>query len=199
LGVVLHTSPEEQKPTGTCVVLVTPDAERTMNTHLGASAEFDAMHVDEELLAQSEWLYVEGYLFSSEKGRSAARTAARLAKQHGVKIAVTFSDVFIVEAFGDALAEVVEDSDLIFANVNEARRFIGEEDEERVFSALKKRTRNAIMTRTEKGAWVYFNQEEVRADAFKVDAVDETGAGDMFAGYWSVSRPNQANRALPAR
>jgi hypothetical protein len=182
LGIELHARPVPGEVTGTSVILITPDAERTMNTHLGASALFGPEHVSEEMIRMSSWLYVEGYLFSSERGAAAVEKAVAIAKEANVKIAVTFSDGFIVEVFGDALRKTVADADLIFANLNEACSFAGSEDEDVVFEALRKTVSSVVMTRGEKGARVYHDGVESLVAPFPVKAVDETGAGDMFAG-----------------
>ncbi len=182
IGVELHTNAVSGKSTGTCVILITPDAERTMNTHLGASSELGASDVNEEMLSQSEWLYVEGYLFSSELGQGTVREAVSLAKKHGVKIAVTFSDGFIVDVFGEPLREVVEQADLVFANLSEAQKFTGKESEDEVFSSLCDVVPNVAMTMSDKGAKICFNGVREHLDVTPVKAVDDTGAGDMFAG-----------------
>ncbi len=182
LGILLHTTPLFGQPTGTCVVLITPDAERTMNTHLGASASLDAAHVREEILARAKWLYVEGYLFSSSPGRNAVRKAVDLAKANGVKVAVTFSDGFIVDVFGESLREVVSKADLVFANLHEARKFTGEDAEDDIFAKLCSSAPNAVMTMSERGSRVYFSGQSAMIAPFLVHAVDDTGAGDMFAG-----------------
>ena len=137
LGVSLHTPPISGEPTGTCVILITPDAERTMNTHLGASATFQVEHVTEDALKHAEWLYLEGYLFSTDGGRAAVRRAIDLAKKHSVKISLTFSDRFIVEVFGDALRAAVADCDLIFANEQEASAYVGVEQEAEIFTRFQ--------------------------------------------------------------
>lgn len=182
LGIKLHNPPLANAPSGTCVVLITPDAERTMNTDLGASANFSADHINEELISKSSWLYVEGYLFSSEGGQAAVRRAVRCAKQHGVKIALTFSDGFIVDVFRKPLEECVAQSDLAFANLNEARRFTGEEDEDKAFAKLCEAVPNAVMTLSERGARVKYDGKIEFIAPFPVKAIDDTGAGDMFAG-----------------
>ncbi len=180
LGVSLHTPPISGEPTGTCVILITPDAERTMNTHLGASGVFQVEHVTEDALMQAEWLYIEGYLFSTDGGREAVRRAIDLAKKHNVKISLTFSDRFIVEVFGAALRAAVADCDLIFANEQEARAYVGTEQD--IFSHFQKSAPNVIMTRSEKGVLGTFAGTAFQADAFPIPAVDATGSGDMFAG-----------------
>lgn len=180
LGVNLHTPPISGEPTGTCVILITPDAERTMNTHLGASATFHVEHVTEDALKHAEWLYLEGYLFSTDHGREAVRRAIDLAKKHQVKISLTFSDPFIVDVFGDALRAAVADCDLIFANEQEASAYVGTQED--VFSHIQKSAPNVIMTRSEKGVLGTFGGSSFEVEAFPIQPVDATGAGDMFAG-----------------
>lgn len=180
LGVSLHTPPVNGEPTGTCVILITPDAERTMNTHLGVSATFNVEHVTEDALKNAEWLYLEGYLFSTDRGREAVRRAIDLAKKHQVKISLTFSDRFIVEVFGDAVRAAVADCDLIFGNAQEASAYVGTQED--VFSHFRKSAPNVIMTRSEKGVLGTFGGSSFEVDGFPIQPVDATGAGDMFAG-----------------
>lgn len=182
LGVSLHTTPRPGEVTGTSVILITPDAERTMNTHLGASALFDEGDLSEPDLAESSWLYVEGYLFSSPGGRRAVERAIELAREYDVKVAITFSDGFIVDVFGESLRNAVDQADLIFANLNEARRFTGQQDEAQAFAALKEVVPSCVMTMSERGAMVFHEGEESSIEAFPITAVDDTGAGDMYAG-----------------
>ena len=182
LGVSLQTPPLSGEQTGTCVILITPDAERTMNTNLGASGVFQVEHVTEDALKQAEWLYIEGYLFSTEGGRAAVRQAIDLAKKHDVKISLTFSDRFIVEVFGDALRAAVADCDLVFANEQEASAYVGKEKAEEIFPLFQESAPNVVMTRSEKGVWGKVGGTSFQVDAFPVQAVDATGAGDMFAG-----------------
>lgn len=182
LGVHLHNAPMAHEPTGTSLILITPDAERTMNTNLGASALFGPEHVSEDAIRDARWLYIEGYLLSSETGRAAAKLAAAYARNHGTRIAVSFSDGFIVEVFGDALREVVESADLVFANKAEAQAYTGMQDEDEVFRALKNSAPGVVMTLHERGARLWYEGDEAEVPGVKTDAVDTTGAGDMFAG-----------------
>lgn len=182
LGVSLQTPPLSGEQTGTCVILITPDAERTMNTNLGASGVFQVEHVTEDALRQAEWLYIEGYLFSTEGGRAAVQQAIDLAKKHDVKISLTFSDRFIVEVFGDSLRAAVADCDLVFANEQEASAYVGKEKAEDIFPLFQDSAPNVVMTRSEKGVWGDFGGTSFQVDAFPIQAVDATGAGDMFAG-----------------
>ncbi len=182
LGVDLHCLPDSGEKTGSCVILITPDAERTMNTHLGASAQFTDIHVSEEHLRQAEWLYIEGYLFSSTNGQAAVKRAVTLAKKHQVKIALTISDAFIVSAFREPLQSCIHEADLIFANIKEAESLVGEGTEEEIFSKYRKLVPHAIMTMSARGAWLSSEGEVFHVPAVKTHAIDETGAGDMFAG-----------------
>ena len=182
LGVTIQNSPVAGLPTGTSLVLVTPDGERTMNTHLGATSGFSKEHVNIELLARSEWLFIEGYLFASENGQKAITTAIEAAKKSGVKILVTLGDTFIPEVFGDAVNNAIAAADLVIANAGETQALTKQENEAKAFEALKKLCPNSVMTLSEKGAWVHWQGEEVRVPATPVAVVDATGAGDMFAG-----------------
>ncbi len=107
--------------TGTCVALITPDAERTMRTCLAVSSHLAARHVDEARIKSSEWLFIEGYVFANpDTGQGAIKKAITLAKQHGTKIALTCSEAFIVEVFGNAFHEALGQADLLFCNETEA-------------------------------------------------------------------------------
>ncbi len=199
LGVALHTTPRSGEVTGTSVILITPDAERTMNTHLGASSLFDEVDVSERMLAESSWLYIEGYLFSSPGGQRAVQRAIELAREYDVKVAITFSDGFIVDVFGEPLRNAVDQADLIFANLNESRRFTGGEDEEEVFAKLKEVVPSCVMTMSERGAIVFYDGKESKIDPFPVTAVDDTGAGDMFAGAFLFGITHGMNGAAAGK
>jgi len=108
-------------PTGTCLVLITPDAERTMLTCLAASKEFTLEHLDENLIAQSEWLYLEGYKFSENSGAESIAKSIEIAKQNNTKIAITASDLFIIDVFNEPFMKALKQADLVFCNENEAQ------------------------------------------------------------------------------
>src|SRR5205823_5332624 len=123
--------------TGTCVVLVTPDAERTMRTCLAVSSHLSARHVDEARIKNADWLFIEGYVFANPAtGQTAIQEAIRLAKKHGTKVAITCSDAFIVNVFGDALREALKSADLFFANESEACALTGATSAEDAFRQL---------------------------------------------------------------
>lgn len=178
LSVEVNNEPIDNENTGSCLVLITPDAERTMSTSLGVSARFAKEHISEALILRSKWLYIEGYLLSSPSGTEAALLAVEYAKAHGTKIAITFSDKFIVENFGEGLRKIVNDADLIFANKTEAISYYATED----LTEIAKLLPFGVVTLSEQGALVCNEGNVVKIKPFPVTAVDDTGAGDMFAG-----------------
>src|SRR4051812_36933071 len=120
--------------TGTCVCIVTPDAERTMRTCLAVSSHLSERHIDEERIKNSEWLFIEGYVFANpETGQTAIREAIRIAKQHGTKVAITCSDAFIPNVFGEPLNQALEQTDLFFCNESEACAITGASKAEEAF------------------------------------------------------------------
>ena len=182
MGIMLRTQMLESHPTGTCLVLITPDSERTMLTALGASAEFSKSHVDEEIITRSEWLYIEGYKFSQFNSTKAIYEATRIAIAGGTKVAVTFSDVFITELFHNNLLYVAENADLIFCNEAEAKSFTKASDSEEAFRRLEVICPNIVVTYGSKGSKIKWYNQIHDIPAYKAQPIDTTGAGDMFAG-----------------
>lgn len=183
-GVDCHTHPGSgQAITGKCLVLITPDAERTMNTFLGASADTSVEDLVPEAIAASEYVYLEGYLVTSPNGRAAAIRARELAEQHGVKTALSFSDPGIVAYFRDGLAEMVgKRIDLLFCNQHEAQSWAQTDDLQQAIAALKQIANTFAITLGADGALVFDGTTLHEIAPFKVKAVDTNGAGDMFAG-----------------
>ena len=191
LGVDTNLGELPDGTTGKCLVMVTPDAERTMNTFLGITADLSSNEIDEEALAQASFIYIEGYLVSSPTGIVAIRKVKELAKKHGVKIAYTFSDPAMVKFFKDQSEEAVSGGlDLLFANKEEAMTFTGESSEDDAFESLKQHAKQFVMTRSEKGAWVYDGAKKIEIKGHTVEAIDTTGAGDMFAGAYLYGLTN---------
>ncbi len=171
--------------TGTCVCLITPDAERTMRTCLAVSSHIDAKHVDEARLSRAEWLFLEGFVFTNgDIGKAAIREAVRIAKKHGVSIAVTCSEAFVVQHFGDIFREVLAQTDLLFANASEAKAVTGAADAASAFAALRHLVPAAVVTDGGHGAYVRHGGEEAHVPSFPCTPVDLTGAGDMLAGAY---------------
>ena len=169
--------------TGTCVVLITPDAERTMRTCLAVSSHLAARHIDEQRIKNADWLFIEGYVFANpETGQTAIREAIRLAKKHGTKVAVTCSEAFIPQVFGEAFRAALKDTDLLFANETEARSLAGADSAKAAFDALKGQLSSLVVTDGPRGAYVRHAGQEAHVPAFPCEPKDLTGAGDMFAG-----------------
>jgi sugar/nucleoside kinase (ribokinase family) len=169
--------------TGTCVAIITPDAERTMRTCLAVSSHLAARHVDEERIKNSDWLFIEGYVFANpDTGQVAIRKAIALAKQHGTKIALTCSEAFIVQAFGGPFREALAKADLLFCNETEACAVAEAKDAEEAFRKLKSLVPSAIVTVGPKGVHIRHGSVEAHVPGFSCQPKDLTGAGDMLAG-----------------
>ena len=171
--------------TGKCLVMVTPDAERTMHTFLGISSDLSANEISEDHIRHSDYLYMEGYLVTSPSAREANIQARKIAESSGVKTALTFSDPAIVQHFHDALTETIGDGiDLLFCNESEALSFTGRTTIEDAISDIRAFAKNFAITRGSKGALIYDGTQLHNIDAFPIRAVDTNGAGDMFAGAY---------------
>lgn len=169
--------------TGTCIAVITPDAERTMRTCLAVSSQLAARHVERQRIADSEWLFIEGYVFANpDTGQHAVREAIRIAKENRTKIALTCSDGFIPEVFGEAFREALASSDLLFCNAPESLAVSQATDSKVAFAKLESMVPNCVVTDGPNGAFVRFNGEESHVPAVKCQPRDLTGAGDMFAG-----------------
>jgi sugar/nucleoside kinase (ribokinase family) len=182
-GVSHAFSPADQGVTGKCLVMVTPDAERTMNTYLGVSDEFAENEIDQSALAKSEWFYVEGYLQTDDPRTTVVKSAVEFAKQQGVKVALSLSDPFVAQLFGDNLKSVIGDGvDLIFCNKDEALAFTGADTIDQASKELKTYSASFVITDGAKGATVFDGKSLSRVPGVKAKAIDTNGAGDMFAG-----------------
>ena len=169
--------------TGKCLVMVTDDAERTMNTFLGANLELTSNEIDEANLISSEWLYLEGYLVTDEARTKVAVQAMELAKANQVKTSLSLSDPFVVQVFADNLRKVIGDGiDLLFCNSHEARSFTKTHSTEAAAEQLKKYAKTFVITRGAGGSLSYDGKDLVQTSGVTANAVDTNGAGDMFAG-----------------
>ena len=198
LGIELGNRPLPGEPTGTCVCLITPDAERTMRTCLGVSSQLAARHVPEAFVRGSEWLFVEGYVFANpDTGQHAVRRAIDLAKLHDTKIALTASEAFIPAAFGDAFGDALTVADLLFCNAAEACAITGAGTAAGAFDRLTGMVPNAVVTDGANGAYVRYRGAEGLVPAVPCTPIDLTGAGDMFAGAFLYGITNDVP-PLPA-
>ena len=182
-GVDFHSAGQESGITGKCLVMVTDDAERTMNTFLGASEALSAREIDQAALVDSEWFYVEGYLVTDEARTLATKTAVETAKAKNVKVAISLSDPFVVAVFGDALRDVIGGGvDLIFCNKDEAMAFTSTESLEAAAESLKQYTKTFVITDGANGAITFDGNTLTQSKSVDAKAIDTNGAGDMFAG-----------------
>lgn len=179
----LQHQDREDGTTGKCLVLITPDAERTMNTFLGITSTISKVEVDPSAIRNSKYMYMEGYLVASPTGREAAIQARRIAEAAGVKTALTFSDVNMVKFFKEGLRDMMGDGiDLLFCNESEASAFTGAEDAKSAAEKLKDIAKTFVITQGEDGALIYDGKSYIKIAPHKVKAVDTNGAGDMYAG-----------------
>jgi sugar/nucleoside kinase (ribokinase family) len=184
-----HHTEREPGHTGRCVVLVTPDSDRTLCTFLGISGGLSTKELVEDALRDSAYFYMEGYLVTSETARQACIAARRVAEAAGVKTAISLSDPNMVRHFRTGLLEMIGSGvDLLFANEDEARDMAGAANLDGAVACLKTLSREFVITRGSKGALVWDSQTLIDIDPVRVEAVDTVGAGDMFAGAFLYGR-----------
>lgn len=183
----IKTNFERQEPeegiTGKCLVMVTDDADRTMNTFLGITSDLSTREVDEHAIRDSEYVYIEGYLVTSEEGVEAMKQTKKIAEQNDVKTALTLSDPAVVGGFKERFREVVGASvDLLFCNEVEAKKFTGKESLSEAREALKKEAKRFVITQGKNGAIIFDGDTFIDIEPYEVKAIDTNGAGDMYAG-----------------
>lgn len=184
MGVDFDTSPLQNGPaTGRCLILVTPDGERTMNTFLGASVEFSPEDVNEDLIKQGQILYLEGYLFDKEAAKQAFRKASKIAKEAGKKVALTLSDSFCVDRHREDFKDLIDHHvDILFANEDEIVSLYETQSFEEAQEMIASKNLIAALTRSEKGSVIVKGNETYKVEAEPVEkVVDSTGAGDAYA------------------
>ncbi len=172
-----------ETPTGRCLILVTPDGERTMNTNLGAAAEFADADLERDLIESSQILYLEGYLFDPVDARAAFHTAADLARAAGTKVAFTLSDPFCVGRHREGFRHFIRDRvDIVFANESELLSLYPGSPFEEACAAIRTECSLAAITRSEKGAVILEGERTIAVPAVPIEKlVDATGAGDLYA------------------
>lgn len=182
-GIQTSSQSISQGVTGTCMVLVSPDSERTMHTYLGITAELTDTQIDFTPLNQAKWLYIEGYLSTSYSARLAVKHARQIAKDHQVKIALTLSDPAMVQYARQGLDALLDDGvDLLFCNEQEALMFTQTEQLDAALAQLKTVAKTVVITLSAQGALVATADQTLNVPGRTVHAVDTNGAGDAFAG-----------------
>lgn len=168
---------------GRCLVMTSPDAQRTMNTFLGVSSFLSPEHLDENALKRSTYVYLEGYLVAAPKGLEAMKALKKMAEKNKVPVALTFSDASMVKYFPKQMEEVVGAGvDLLFCNEEEAMIFTGKDNIRDAREELKKAAKRFAITLGANGALIYDGDTFIQIEPYSVRAVDTNGAGDMFAG-----------------
>jgi sugar/nucleoside kinase (ribokinase family) len=169
--------------TGTCLILITPDSERTMLTHLGISSDLHPDNVDATIIKESKTVYIEGYLWTGDETRAAAMKMADTARQAGIPVAFTLSDAFVVNTYKESLIDFIRwKVDILYCNNVEARAMTDESKDEDAFAGLKGMVDTLFMTRGVEGSWAANSQHaKIHIDPFTVHSVDTTGAGDLYA------------------
>ncbi len=199
LGIELHAPVLHDHATGTSLIVITPDAERTLNTALASNALYDKPHVPEEAIKRADWIYFEGYKFTEETGTAAIEEAIFYAKKHDTRVSVSFSDTFVVNVFGSQLRKAILNSDLIFCNLSEAQAFAGVDDPDEVFKFLRKEAKHVAMTLGADGSRILWEGHTYTIPPAKATPIDTTGAGDMYAagvlyGLLHGRTPEEAGR-----
>ena len=181
----------EEGITGKCLVMVTADAERTMNTFLGITEKFSTSQINEEAIKDSKYLYIEGYLITSENAKEAMMSAKKIAEENNVKVAITFSDPAMVKYFGESFKEVIGSGVvMLFANEEEAMLYTGKDNLPEAGEELKKIAKHFVITQGKNGALIYDGETFIDIAPYPTVAVDTNGAGDMFAGAFMYGITN---------
>lgn len=197
-GVRFETKPAQSAtPTARSIVLVTPDAERTMSTYLGISPQLDSSEVDPEVIKNSRLLYLEGYLFDAPEAMAAFRLAAKAAKSSNCEVSLTLSDGFCVDRHRSAFLDFIRDDiDILFANESEILSLYETNSLETALENVSSDAKIAAVTRSEKGSIIVSGTERHEANAEAIDSVaDTTGAGDLYAAGFLFGRAR--NMSLP--
>jgi len=181
LGVAIDV-PQGEGQSGTSVVLITEDAQRTFATHLGVSVTLSPDDIDEEQIRNSEWIYVEGYLFTGDSTKAAARKAIDIAVKHGVKVSLTVSDPFLIDICRDEFWELIEGPvDLLFCNLEEVRSLTKKHDPADCAQEIHQHAAAVALTLGEDGSLLMSKDRLIPIEGVPVKAIDTTGAGDMYA------------------
>ena len=184
-GVSSNLGMDNREPgvTGKCIVLITPDAQRSMNTFLGITQKISTREIDQGAIAASKIVYIEGYLVPEDAARAAAIEVRKVAEANNVKTALTLSDINMVKFFKQGLLEIAGDGlDMAFANIEEAQAMFESDSVEGCVDGMKGLAKQFAITRGADGAILYDGSKTIEIAATKVDPVDTNGAGDIYAG-----------------
>lgn len=181
---------DHAQETGRCIVVVTPDGERSMNTYLGVTEHLDPSDIVDDQMAKAEWIYLEGYRFDGPESHEAFAKAIKACKGAGGRVSITLSDPFCIERHRDAFREmIVNDVDLLFCNRAEMLSMYQTDDFEAALAQAAGEVAIVACTDSEHGAHILADGQRWHAPALSVQIVDATGAGDMFAAgfLWGIT------------
>ena len=183
VDIALEEDRLESGVTGKCLVMVTEDSERTMNTFLGITQNFSLKDIQDSAIKDSKYLFMEGYLVTSSNGKEAMMHAKRVAEESGTKVALTFSDPAMVKYFKSNFDDIIGASvDLLFANEEEAMLFTGKDNLVEAREEMKKVAKHFVITQGKNGAMIFDGDTFIDIEPYPTTAIDSNGAGDMFAG-----------------
>ena len=184
-GVTSNLTMDNREPglTGKCIVMITPDAQRSMNSFLGITTGLSIRELDIDAIKNAKIAYIEGYLVPEPGARNAAIETRKVAKAAGVKTALTLSDINMVKFFKDGLLEIADGGmDMMFCNEDEAKEMLDADSIEACVQGMKSLSKQFAITRGSKGATLFDGKNVIEIDAVKVEPIDTNGAGDMYAG-----------------
>ena len=182
-GVKFTSNPSETGlDTGRCLVYVTPDAQRSMRTYLGAASQLSPDEVNEESIANSAIVYVEGYLWDEDLAKSSCKKALELAKKNNIQTALSLSDSFCVTKWHEEILDLTKNVDIVFGNEDEFKALFKTEILSDAISASRSQLKLSIITRGHNGSIVISDSQTDEVVAYPPDKlVDTTGAGDLYA------------------
>ncbi len=194
VGMNVQTKQVNDGITGECLVLITPDYERTMYTHLGVSSSLCINDINENDIVNSEYLLVEGYLVTSNDTKNVANHCLKIASNNNIKKIITLSDPNVVSFFRDNMIELLQNKfDIIFCNKQEAMNMAKKESLNDSIKFLHQYSNEVVVTCGSEGAYVSINGELIHEKADHVQPVDLTGAGDMFLAAYLFAKFNNKN------
>ncbi len=169
-------------PTGSSIILISDDAERTQNTYLGACQQYSVKDIDEEKIAKSKYLYFTGYMWDTDEQKEALDRAIKVAKNNDTRIIFDVADPFAVSrSKNDFIRMIKEDVDFVLANYEEAKMFTEKETMDDILRVMMEYINSGVVKDGENGSYIFNDGEIIKIDAFEVKAVDTTGAGDIYA------------------
>lgn len=172
--------------TGVCIAMITPDAQRTMRTYIGAAAELDRKQIPEKIIKNAQWVLLEGYvLLNSREGNAALKQVVEFARKWDTKIAVVCSAPTVARQAKKELEYLVSHSDIFFINEREAFAYTDSSEIEQAIEFIAaNKVRHIVVTASEKGVFLRVDGQDIHVPAVACEPVDLTGAGDMFAGAY---------------